>query len=230
MKALAILAIAASAHAGPARVGPGVYHPAFPASPAERAIDVPAFWLDREPVTNADYLAFVRAVPEWRRDRAKPLFVDADYLSPWASADALGGLSPRAPVVRVSWFAARAYCAWRGGRLPREAEWELAADAPELQAQILAWYARPTPPVLPDVGGAPNKWGVRDLHGLVWEWIDDFSATLVGDSVCGAEANAARDPSAYAAFMRFAFRGSLEARDSVASLGFRCAYDQEPSR
>lgn len=241
MKALALLALVGTAHAGPARVGPGTYRPVFPASPAEREIAVPAFWLDREPVTNAEYLAFVRANRQWRRDRAKPLLVDGDYLATWAGSDDLGASSPHAPVVRVSWFAARAYCAWRGGRLPREAEWELAAaadayrrdasDSPKLEAQLLAWYARPTPATLPDVGGPANAWGVRDLHGLVWEWIDDFTAALVtADSVCGAEATAAKDPRAYAAFMRFAFRGSLAARDTVASLGFRCAYDLEPSR
>ena len=243
MKALAIVAaLGATAVAGPAHVGPGVYHPAFPTSPAERAIAVPGFWLDREPVTNAEYAAFVAAEPAWSRARIKPIFADAEYLRGGDTA------SDSAPVVRVSWFAARAYCAWRGGRLPREAEWELAAAAdahqrdatndPAFQAQILAWYARTTPAVLPDVGGAPNAWGVQDLHGLVWEWVDDFTAALVtSDSrdptrsqVCGAEAAAAKDPRAYATFMRFAFRGSLTARDTVASLGFRCAYDQEKSR
>jgi len=242
-----MLAMATAAHAGPARIGPGTYRPAFPASPAEREVAVGAFWLDREPVTNGDYLAFVRAVPDWRRDRAKPIFVGEEYLASWATSDSLGALSPRAPVVRVSWFAARAYCAWRGGRLPREAEWELAAAAdehrrdasadPAFEARILAWYEHPTASVIPDVGGAANAWGVRDLHGLVWEWIEDFTAALVtGDSrdptrsqVCGAEAAAAKDPRAYATFMRFAFRGALTARDTIASLGFRCAYDQETS-
>ena len=244
MKALAVVALlGAVAEAGPARVGPGTYRPLYAASPAEREIRVAAFWLDREPVTNAEYLAFVRANPAWRRDRAKALFVDADYLATWAASDELGTAPPRAPVVRVSWFAARAYCAWRGGRLPREAEWELdaaadahrrdASDSPELEAQLLAWYAQPTPSRLPDVGGPPNAWGVSDLHGLVWEWIEDFTAALVTTDptqVCGAEAAAARDPRAYAAFLRFAFRASLQARDTVSSLGFRCAYDQEPSR
>jgi len=243
MNVLAIVALAGGvAAAGPARVGPGTYRPAFPASPAERELAVPAFWLDREPVTNAEFAAFTRAEPGWARANVKAIFADANYLH---DADAA---PPSAPVVDVSWFAARAYCAWRGGRLPSEAEWELAAaadgrhrdatDDPEFQAQILAWYARTTPAVLPDIGGAPNAWGVRDLHGLVWEWVEDFTAALVTSdsrnptrsSVCGAEAAAAKDPRAYAAFMRFAFRGSLTARDTVASLGFRCAYDQEQSR
>ena len=231
MKALALIALlGAVAQADPARVGPGSYRPLYAASPVEREIDVPAFWLDREPVTNSEYLAFVRANPAWRRDRAKALFVDADYLATWR-------------VVRVWWGAAGAYGPGRGGRRPREAEWELAAaadahrrdasDSPELEAQLLAWYAQPTPSRLPDVGGPPNAWGVSDLHGLVWEWIEDFTAALVTSDptqVCGAEAAAAKDPRAYAAFLRFAFRASLQGRDTVASLGFRCAYDQEPSQ
>lgn len=224
MKAIALVALlAAAAQAGPAKVGPGIYRPAFPASPAEREIRVSAFWLDREPVTNAEFAAFVRAKPEWARDRIKRIYADDGYLS------APGG--DHAPVVRVSWFAARAYCGWRGGRLPRESEWELAAASND-GAEDLAWYEKPTPAVLPDVGGAPNPWGVRDLHGLVWEWIEDFTGSLAatGSQVCGAEAVAAKDPRAYAAFMRFAFRSSLTARDTVSSLGFRCAYDREMTR
>jgi formylglycine-generating enzyme required for sulfatase activity len=232
------LAMAASLAA---HVGPGTYRPVFPASSAEQTVEVAAFWLDREPVTNADFRAFVAAHPEWSREHVKPIFVDPSYLQDLSTAPA------HAPVVHVSWFAARAYCAAHGGRLPREAEWELAAAAdehtrdasrdPAFQARVLAWYGHPTPSVLPDVGGAPNAWGVRDLHGLVWEWIDDFTSALVTtdsrdptrSAVCGAEAAAAKDPTAYATFMRIAFRGALSARDTTGNLGFRCAYDQEPT-
>src|SRR5262249_23916524 len=150
------------------------------------------------------------------------------------------------PVTRVSWFAAKAYCAARGARLPSEREWELAALASETNAdgsndaawleRILGWYSEPTrTETLPDVGrGKPNYWRIRDLHGLAWEWVSDFGASLVsadsrekeaGDTTkfCGASAANARDPSDYAAFMRIAFRSSLEAWYTTASLGFRCA-------
>jgi formylglycine-generating enzyme required for sulfatase activity len=102
------------------------------------------------------------------------------------------------------------------------------------QEQILGWYAELAPDVLPDVGRRKNAWGVRDLHGLVWEWIEDFNAALVTadsrspgkDMFCGGAAAKSQDPTAYATFMRLAFRSSLEARFTTAMLGFRCAYEE----
>jgi len=245
MKRLALLvAMTSTAVAAPARIGPGTYRPAVPATPNEKEVAVDAFRLDREPVTNADFLRFVQATPSWRRDRAASLLVDRDYLRQWAAATTLGTANTRAPVVHVSWFAARAYCAWRGGRLPTEAEWEVAAAAdatrknassdPAFSARILEWYARPAPAVLPEIGGAPNAWGVRDMHGLIWEWVEDFNASVISadsrdasSQMCGAGA-ASKAPEAYAAFLRAAFRSSLEARFTTPSLGFRCAYEETP--
>lgn len=244
----AVALVANAAHADTVVVGPGTYRPIFPASPAETEVPVAAFRLDTTPVTNAEYLAFVDANPAWRKDRAKALLVDEHYLAHWASADSLGTARPNGPVVRVSWFAARAYCAWRGGRLPLEREWELAAAAsetskdatrdPAFQAKVLSWYTQLAPAVLPDVGGPKNAWGVSDMHGLVWEWIDDFSAALVeADSrtpdrkvFCGGAGASSRDAAAYATFMRIALRSSLDARSTTAVLGFRCAYDIEVPR
>ena len=242
MRALLLLMIAATSVVAQPRsttvvVPGGVYRPTFPATPTENEVPVAAFRIDRVPVTNAAYLAFVRANPAWRRDRIKPLLADQQYLAHWRDADALGEALANGPVVRVSWFAARAYCAWRGGHLPLEKEWELAARDATPEAQ-LAWYTQPTPKVLPAVGGSPNKLGISDLHGLIWEWIEDFSAALVssdsrdpaGNAFCGGTGATSRDPSAYASFLRIAFRSSLQARFTTANLGFRCAYDIEASK
>jgi formylglycine-generating enzyme required for sulfatase activity len=209
---------------------------------------VAPFLLDRRPVTNAEYLDFVRAHPQWRRSRVSRLFADASYLRHWAGDLELGpNAPPSSPVVQVSWFAARACLASVGKRLPRVAEWEWAAKADETRtdatsdsvflARLRQWYARPTPAVLPAVGsGFRSVHGIEDLHGLVWEWTLDFDSALVSgesrgdaslekDLFCGSGASGASDFSDYAAFMRFAFRSSLAARYTTANLGFRGARD-----
>ncbi len=145
----------------------------------------------------------------------------------------------------VSWFAARAYCESRQARLPTWQEWEFAAAADETRAdargdpawreRILAWYSRPSNEPLPATGSLPaNFYGVQDLHGLVWEWVDDASALLVsGDDreqgsadrqrFCGAGALAMDDRDNYAILMRVAMLSSLAAADATGNLGFRCA-------
>ncbi|MEO7413021.1 MAG: formylglycine-generating enzyme family protein, partial [Opitutaceae bacterium] len=148
---------------------------------------VAAFYLDESPVTNAEFLAFVTANPKWRRSQVSPLFGDASYLENWADDLHPGPLAPpNAPVVRVSWFAARAYARSVGKRLPSTAEWEHAASAgyttPDgkndvaRNRDLYALLARPVPVKLDDVSTAkPNFFGARALHGLVWEWVEDFN-------------------------------------------------------
>lgn len=230
----------------------GVYEPLLRGRDDPARVAVAPFWLDVRPVTNAEFLAFVRAHPKWRRSRVLPLFAGEGYLGDWAGDLELGAGAPaEAPVVRVSWFAARAYAAWCGKRLPTTAEWERAAAAgftsargaeePAYQEAALGWFATPTPATLPAVGaGRPNIYGVRDLLTLVWEWVDDFNTALVtGESradtglertlFCGAGAVGAQDLTNYPAFMRAGFRSSLQASYVVPNLGFRCARSAPPS-
>ena len=144
----------------------------------------------------------------------------------------------------MSWFAAKAYCDSEGARLPTWLEWEYAAAAdesrrdaradPAWRRRILSWYERPTSAVLPSVGGTPNAYGASDLHGLVWEWVEDFNALFIaGDSrtqgdpdllkFCGAGAINIIDRDSYAVLMRIALLSSLNADSTTANLGFRCA-------
>ncbi|HMO04782.1 MAG TPA: formylglycine-generating enzyme family protein [Kiritimatiellia bacterium] len=201
-------------------------------------VEVAAFAMDERPVTNAEYLEFVTEHPAWQRSRIKRLFADTSYLAQWQDDLELGpDAPPDSPVVRVSWFAARAFAEAQGKRLPTLAEWELAAqpDQSNNVTRILAWYAKPVRGALPPVRSTfRNTLGLWDLHGLVWEWVDDFNTALVTgesradaglerDLFCGSGALGASSFEDYAAFMRYAFRSSLQARYTVPNLGFRCA-------
>ena len=226
----------------------GTYEPLYSGRPGRSGVRVPAFKLMTRPVTNGEFLAFTRANPGYRRDRVARVFADESYLAHWPAPNELGGAArERQPVTRVSWFAAKAFCESHGVRLPSEAEWELAAAAsetrkdaradPAFAARLLAWYATASRD-LPDLPHGPaNVHGIHDLHGVVWEWVLDFNNAVVvadsrkqGDTVrdqfCGGGALLAGDPTNYAAFMRFALRGSLEAHYTTANLGFRCAADR----
>lgn len=228
------------AQAEPVRIPAGVYTNLFV---NEGTVTVSEFLIDRHPVTNADYLEFVRGHPAWQRSTVKRLFADAAYLQHWKEDLVLGpGAPSHSPVVNVSWFAARSYAKWKHQRLPTLAEWELAARADDTHtvAQILAWYGRPVRGPLPPVGSTfANAHGVWDLHGLAWEWVEDFNTALVtGESradtglernlFCGSGALGASSFRDYAAFMRYAFRSSLKGNYTVPNLGFRCAQDLAP--
>jgi sulfatase modifying factor 1 len=239
---------AADPPAGMVRIPDGVFRPFFRSQTDAPETPVKGFWLDIEPVTNGQFLEFVRANPQWRRSQVKRIFADESYLKNWQDDLEAGARAPAdAPVTFVSWFAARSYARWAGKRLPTTAEWEVAAAAssrradgendPEYQREILHWYATPAPGTLPEVGrGSTNLWGVCDLHGLIWEWTGDFNSTSVtgdsrGDSgldrqlYCAAGSIGARDVTDYPAFMRYGFRSSLKAGYTVHNLGFRCAKD-----
>jgi formylglycine-generating enzyme len=229
------------------RIPGGRFETLLPPTSGVRTVDVAPFELDRTPVTNAQFARFVAVHPEWRRDRAPRLFTDEMYLSHWRDATTPATATGEQPVTRVSWFAANAYCESRGRRLPTWHEWELASAAgtrtrdarhdPAWRQGILDWYARPASAALPDVGrNLPNYYGVRDLHGLVWEWVLDAGSMMVsGDNreragsdvlrFCGTGALELEQKENYAMLMRVATLSSMRANYSSSSMGFRCAAD-----
>jgi formylglycine-generating enzyme len=243
----AVCLIAHGDQSGLATVPRGKYVPLFRGEKDAKEIAVAPFQLDERPVTNGDFLAFVRENPKWQRSQVKRLFADERYLTHWAGDLDLGNADAAQPVTLVSWFAAKAFAASRGRRLPTIAEWEFAASAgftvadgakdPEFRQAVTRWYSTPSPAVLPASGsGRPNTHGIRDLHGLVWEWTSDFNSAIVtgdarGDTgldrqlFCGAGSLGAKDTANFAAFMRFGMRSSLKANYTVQNLGFRCARD-----
>jgi len=225
----------------------GTFESVLPPAEGVKKVTVQAFKLDRTPVTNAEFARFVVQHPEWRRDRIARLFADAGYLKHWPSSTQPAKAMQDVPVVQVSWFAASAFCEARGARLPTWYEWEYAAAAnetqrdaradPAWQQRILAWYSTSARAALPRVGsGVPNIYGVQDLHGVVWEWIDDLGGMLVasdsrqtGDPetarFCGTGALSMEQKENYATLMRIAMLSSMQAKYTSATMGFRCATD-----
>lgn len=229
----------------------GTFASVLPPSAKTRNATVAAFRMDRALVSNGDYAQFLRSHPEWRRGNVPKLFADAGYLSGWANASTPGDALARKPVTEVSWFAASAYCEAQGKRLPRWYEWEFAAAAsdklPDARAdaswrqKILDWYAKSASGPLPDAGASqPNYYGVRDLHGVAWEWVEDAGGMLVSDDgrdqgdggnrFCGAGATTFEQKENYAMLMRIAMLSSMKASYTSSSMSFRCATDVEKKR
>ena len=140
-----------------------------------RGRPVRPFQLGRTPVTNALYAPFLAAglapAPPWWNDRAF--------------------ISPRQPVVGVTWEEAVMYCDWLsaaiGGRwrLPTEAEWEFAACG-GLEHPATAWGDSVPPGEIPDgpldapweAGrGKPNGYGLCDMGTIVHEWCAEWRET-----------------------------------------------------
>ncbi len=150
----------------------------FAMGPSRRPIHLDAYYMDRRPVTNAQFAVFLDATGY------KPVDAGAKrFLAHWRN-----GKPPKNeekhPVVFVSWFDARAYATWAGQRLPTEAEWEKAARGGD--GRRYPWgrqeptakhanYGRSRDGTAP-VGSFPDgasPFGILDLAGNVWEWCED---------------------------------------------------------
>ena len=142
----------------------------------QHLVKVSPFWLGRYPVTNEQFSLFLKENPD-----ARP----PEY---WGDRTLN---EPRQPVVGVCWEEARAFAEWAGGRLPTEAEWELACRAGTTGARYeedldaIAWYAVNTAGGTQPVGTKkPNAWGLYDLLGNVDEWCGDWFARYGDGLAC----------------------------------------------
>ena len=148
------------------------------------------------------------------------------------------------PVNGVDWNQARAYCQWRGGDLPTEAQWEHAArgndpanhvypwgnDAPASQ---LCWNRYPTPATTCPVGffaAGTSPFGLADMAGNVWEWTLDWYGPYATPAVnptgpSTGSLRVYRGGSWYtsaAGYVRAGFRNTLDPTVREPYVGFRC--------
>lgn len=171
---------------------------------APRRARVGAIEIGRYEVSQREFREFVLANPRWRRGNIPPELHDGDYLKDWFSWREPSPALADHPVTRVSWYAAKAFCEWVGGRLPTREEWQRAAHtaegrfpwgnslAPSGPAPLNfcdASCAGPqrgpahsdlqdgypeTAPVAAFPAGQTRE-GVFNLSGNVWEWCADSS-------------------------------------------------------
>jgi len=180
----------------------------------EHPATVSPFTLDRYEVTVERFRRFVADYEAWRRaghpaagEGEHPRIPGSGWLAEWdehlpVDQAALGaavteentastwsdvpGVNDALPMNGLSWYVGFAFCVWDGGRLPTEAEWELAAAGGD-ENRLYPWGAEePTAEhaSYEEVTGTPRvpfgatprgdgRWGHSDLAGSLWEWVLD---------------------------------------------------------
>jgi len=201
----------------------------------EQTIHLDDFYMDKFEVTNKLYLACVDA----------GICDPPKELSTYSRPDYFGKPEyDNYPVVFVDWFMAKAYCEWREARLPTEAEWEKAARGPEGNTypwgdgidNTRASYDGNVKDSMP-VGSyedGKSTYGVYDLAGNVWEWVNSKYASYPYEAADGREdpendGNTARiyRGGAWnndANMLRSSYRTAYNPFDTTHNKGFRCAH------
>ncbi|MBT9502950.1 MAG: SUMF1/EgtB/PvdO family nonheme iron enzyme [Burkholderiaceae bacterium] len=201
-----------------------------------RRMHIAAFHIDRHLVTNAQFKAFMAATNFAPRD-------SHNFLRDWHDGSPQPGWDHK-PVTWVGIEDARAYAAWAGKRLPREWEWQYAAQG--LDGRLYPWGngwqpgAVPAPnrgrTLLPpaDVGTHPqgaSPFGVQDLVGNVWQWTDEYrddhtrAAVLRGGSSFQPQTSHWYFPQAYRLDQHGKYLLMAPAKDRSGCIGFRCVVD-----
>ncbi len=206
----------------------------------EHEMTVKPFYMDRYPVTNAEFKRFLDATGYLPKD-------NGNFLKDWKSDTYPAGWGNK-PVTWVSIEDAREYAHWTGKRLPHEWEWQLAAQGND--GRIYPWGSewnvfKHTVPLAdrnrtlrdPDdvnanpVGASP--FGIMDLVGNVWQWTDEYidehtrAAILRGGSYYQPQGSKWYFPQAYRNDQHGKLLLMAPSYDRAATVGFRCVVDAE---
>lgn len=205
----------------------------------EQRLTVKAFYIDKYPVTNAQFKKFLDATHYQPQDRL-------NFLRDWKDGAFPDGWANK-PVTWVSQEDARAYAAWAGKRLPHEWEWQFAAQGTSGRRYPWGdeWRASAVP--VPDKGrtmrGPDNvdahpegasPFGVMDLVGNVWQWTDEYvddhtrAAILRGGSYYQPQGSIWYFPQAYRNDQHGKLLLMAPGYDRSGALGFRCVVDAQP--
>jgi formylglycine-generating enzyme required for sulfatase activity len=204
----------------------------------EHDLRVNPFWIDKFPVTNAEFKRFLDGAHYQPKD-------DLNFLRDWQNGTYPEGWEDK-PVTWVSLEDARAYAAWAGKRLPREWEWQYAAQGKDgrLYPWGNQWDASAVP--IPDKGrtmrgpdavsahpkGA-SPYGVMDLVGNVWQWTDEFldehtrGGILRGGSYYQPRGSIWYFPQAYKLTEHGKLLMMAPSMDRSGAVGFRCVQDAQ---
>lgn len=194
------------------------------------------FFIDRAPVTNAQYHRFVQASGYAPRDAH-------NYLRDWVDGAPRAGWENR-PVTWIAIEDARAYAHWAGKRLPREWEWQYAAQGGDGRRYPWGNDWREDAVPAPNRGRrlrAPDEvdahpagasmFGVLDLVGNVWQWTDEYhdehtrGAVLRGGSSYQPQTSHWYFPQAYRLDQHGKYLLMAPSKDRSGCIGFRCVAD-----
>jgi formylglycine-generating enzyme required for sulfatase activity len=204
----------------------------------EHSLQVAPFYIDKYPVTNAEFKKFLDATHYAPKDAI-------NFLRDWKSGMFPQGWDNR-PVTWVSLEDARAYAAWAGKRLPHEWEWQMAAQGTDGRAYPWGdtWQApnMPTPdfgrimrgpdPVDAHPQGA-SPYGVMDMTGNVWQWTDEFAdehtraAILRGGEYYRPQGSIWYFPAAFRNNEHGKLLLMAPGYDRSGGVGFRCVVDAQ---
>jgi formylglycine-generating enzyme required for sulfatase activity len=202
----------------------------------EQQLEMKPFYIDKYPVTNAEFKQFLVATGYRPPDAL-------NFLRDWKEGTYPAGWD-RKPVTWVSLDDARAYARWAGKRLPHEWEWQLAAQGSDGRSYPWgsAWDSQLVP--APDQGrtmrgpdavdshpGGASAYGVEDLVGNVWQWTDEYmdehtrAAILRGGSYYQPQGSIWYFPQAYRDDQHGKLLLMAPSYDRSATIGFRCVKD-----